>query len=123
LGKKKSATGDVTGAKQGSYRARAVRDIGQHADRELRRAFREICDALIERARGGGLAEIRLLLQMGQSRGPGREGAGGRPAGRSLGELLMDELKRRQDTREADEEQQTADEPGRDGGDSEAERA
>ncbi len=52
----------------------------------------------MEKAKAGGIAETRLLLQIGKFGDPKvakRRGA------KSLSEMLLDELKRRQDEREA----------------------
>lgn len=76
---------------------RPVRSIQEHTDREFRREFRDVCTGLIEKAKSGSTAHTRLLLEIGKS--------GDRKAtkrgGRSLSEMLLDELKRRQDEREA----------------------
>lgn len=77
---------------------RPVPCIQRHTDVEFRREFREVFKALVKRAKKGGTAETRLLLQIGKFGDPKtakRRGA------KSLGEMLMDELKRRQDEREA----------------------
>jgi hypothetical protein len=77
---------------------RPVRCIQQHTDVEFRREFREIFAGLAEKAKGGGTAQTRLLLQIGKFGDPKvakRRGA------KCLSEMLLDELKRRQDEREA----------------------
>ncbi len=75
-----------------------MRCIQRHTDLEFRREFRAVFDGLVEKAKGGGTAQTRLLLQIGKFGDPKvatRRGA------KSLSEMLMDELKRRQDEREA----------------------
>jgi hypothetical protein len=65
---------------------------------EFRREFRQVCEKLIEKSKAGGIQETRLLLQIGKFGDPKvakRRGA------KSLSEMLLDELKRRQDEREA----------------------
>ena len=77
---------------------RPVRCIQRHTDVEFRREFREVCDKLIEKSKNGGIQETRLLLQIGKFGDPKvakRRGA------KSLSAMLLDELKRRQDEREA----------------------
>jgi hypothetical protein len=77
---------------------RPVRCIHEHTDVEFRREFREVFKALVTKAKAGGTAETRLLLQIGKFGDPKvakRRGA------KSLSEMLMDELRRRQDEREA----------------------
>ena len=77
---------------------RPVRCIQQHTDVEFRREFRGVCKSLIKKARAGGIQETRLLLQIGKFGDPKiakRRGA------KSLSAMLLDELKRRQDEREA----------------------
>jgi hypothetical protein len=81
-----------------SKKERPVRCIQRHTDVEFRRAFRGVCKTLIEKAEDGGIQETRLLLQIGKFGDPKvarRRGA------KSLSEILLDELKRRQDEREA----------------------
>jgi hypothetical protein len=75
-----------------------VRCIQRHTDVEFRREFPEVFDALVKKAKKGGAAETRLLLQIGKF---GDSKTAKRRGGKSLGEMLMDELKRRQDEREA----------------------
>jgi hypothetical protein len=77
---------------------RPVRCIQRYTDVEFRREFREVCEKLIEKSKGGGIQETRLLLQIGKFGDPKiakRRGA------KSLSAMLLDELKRRQDEREA----------------------
>jgi hypothetical protein len=81
-----------------SKKERPVRCIHRHTDVEFRRAFRGVCGKLIEKAEDGGIQETRLLLQIGKFGDPKvakRRGA------KTLSEMLLDELKRRQDEREA----------------------
>lgn len=86
---------------------RPVRCIQEHTDREFRREFRGVCTGLIEKAKGGSTAHTRLLLEIGK---PGDRKAAKRRRGRSLSEMLLDELKRRQDEREAAADKARADE-------------
>jgi len=79
-------------------KARPVRCIHQHTDVEFRREFPEVFKALVEKAKEGGTAETRLLLQIGKF---GDSKAAKARRGKSLSEMLLDELKRRQDEREA----------------------
>ena len=76
---------------------RPVRCIQRHTDVEFRREFREVFNGLVEKAKGGGTAQTRLLLQIGKFGDPK---AVKRRGTKSLSEMLMDELKRRQDERE-----------------------
>jgi hypothetical protein len=77
---------------------RPVRCIHQHTDVEFRREFPKIFDGLAEKAKKGGTAQTRLLLQIGKF---GDAKAARRRGAKSLSEMLLDELKRRQDEREA----------------------
>ncbi len=77
---------------------RPVRGIHRHTDVEFRRIFPAVFDGLAEKAKEGGTAETRLLLQIGKFGDPK---ATKRRRGKSLSEMLLDELKRRQDEREA----------------------
>jgi hypothetical protein len=77
-----------------------VRCIQQHTDVEFRRAFRGVCKALIKKSKDGSIPETRLLLQIGKF---GDAKAAKRRGAKSLSEMLLDELKRRQDEREAAE--------------------
>ena len=77
---------------------RPVRCIQRHTDVEFRREFRDVFKALIKKAKAGSTAETRLLLQIGKS---GDAKAAKRRGAKSLSEMLLDELKRRQDEREA----------------------
>ena len=87
--------GKETGTKK---KARPVRCIHRHTDVEFRREFPEVFKALVEKAKDGGTAETRLLLQIGKFGDPK---AAKTRRGKSLSEMLLDELKRRQDEREA----------------------
>jgi hypothetical protein len=82
----------------GKKKARPVRCIHRHTDVEFRREFPEVFKALVKKAKEGGTAETRLLLQIGKFGDPKAEKA---RRGKSLSEMLLDELKRRQDEREA----------------------
>jgi hypothetical protein len=93
---------------------RPVRCIHQHTDVEFRRAFRGVCKALIKKAKAGGTPETRLLLQIGKF---GDTKAAKRRGAKSLSEMLLDELKRRQDEREAAAESTKAKEQANEAGD------
>src|ERR1700761_149893 len=77
---------------------RPVPCIQRHTDVEFRREFPDVFDALMEKAKKGRTAETRLLLQIGKF---GDAKTAKRRGAKSLSEMLMDELKRRQDEREA----------------------
>jgi len=77
---------------------RPVPCIQRHTDVEFRRAFPKVCETLIEKSEAGGIQETRLLLQIGKF---GDAKAAKRRGAKSLSEMLLDELKRRQDEREA----------------------
>jgi hypothetical protein len=77
---------------------RPVRCIQRHTDVEFRREFPDVFNALVKKAKKGGTAETRLLLKIGKFGDPK---TAKRRGVKSLGEMLMDELKRRQDEREA----------------------
>jgi hypothetical protein len=81
-----------------SKKERPVRCIQRHTDVEFRRAFRGVCEKLIEKAEDGGIQETRLLLQIGKF---GYPKVAKRRGAKSLSAILLDELKRRQDEREA----------------------
>ncbi|MFL6427143.1 MAG: hypothetical protein ACJ71S_02785 [Acidobacteriaceae bacterium] len=72
--------------------------IQRYTDVEFRREFPKVFEALMEKAKAAGTAETRLLLQIGKFGDPK---AAKRRGAKSLSEMLMDELKRRQDEREA----------------------
>ena len=84
-----------------STKQRPVRCIQRHTDVEFRRAFPKVCETLIEKSEAGGIPETRLLLQIGKF---GDAKAAKRRGAKSLSEMLLDELKRRQDEREAADE-------------------
>jgi hypothetical protein len=77
-----------------------VEDIREYTDREFREAYPRICAALIAKAEDADVAKIRMLLEIifGKYGDPEKAKQQG---GKSLSEMLMDELKRRQDEREA----------------------
>ena len=77
---------------------RPVRCIQRHTDVEFRREFRAVCKKLIEKSKAGGIQETRLLLKIGKF---DDVKAAKRRGQKSLSEMLLDELKRRQDEREA----------------------
>lgn len=87
-----------SGAAKKEKKPRPVRCIHRHTDVEFRRIFPKVFDGLAEKAKEGGTAETRLLLQIGKF---GDAKAAKRRRGKSLSEMLLDELKRRQDEREA----------------------
>lgn len=89
-------TGAVTAPKK--KKKKPVRCIQQHTDVEFRREFPAVCEGLLEKAKEGGVRETKLLLEMG---GFGGAKAAKRRGGKSLSAMLLDELKRRQDEREA----------------------
>jgi hypothetical protein len=72
----------------------------EYTDREFREAYPQICAALIAKAIDADVAKIKMLLEIIFGRYGGPEQAK-QQGGKSLSELLMDELKRRQDEREA----------------------
>jgi hypothetical protein len=98
----RAGTGDAAelegAATKTTKKKRPVRCIQRHTDVEFRREFPEVFDALVKKAKTGGTAETRLLLQIGKF---GDAKTAKRRGAKSLGEMLMDELKRRQDEREA----------------------
>lgn len=77
---------------------RPVPCIQRHTDVEFRREFPDVFKALIKKAKKGSTAETRLLLQIGKF---GDAKAAKRRGAKSLSGMLMDELRRRQDEREA----------------------
>jgi hypothetical protein len=77
---------------------RPIKDVEEYADREFRREFREVCKGLLEKAKEGSTPQIRMLMQIGKS---GDAKTAKRRGKQSLSEMLLDELKRRQDEREA----------------------
>ncbi len=78
---------------------RPVRCIHRHTDVELRRAFPKLCEKLIDKAtEDASVQHTRLLLQMAEFDKPK---AAKRRTGPSLSAMLLAELKRRQDEREA----------------------
>jgi hypothetical protein len=90
--------GEAAGPAKKEKKERPVRDIEEHTDVEFRRAFPKICQGLLKKAEGGSTAHTRLLLEIGKS---DKKLAAKRRGQKSLGEMLLDELKRRQDEREA----------------------
>ena len=95
----KDGTEQQAGREAGTKKkARPVRCIHRHTDVEFRREFPEVFKALVKKAKEGGTAETRLLLQIGKFGDPKAAKA---RRGKSLSEMLLDELKRRQDEREA----------------------
>ena len=77
---------------------RPVPCIQRHTDVEFRREFPDVFEALMKKAKKGSTAETRLLLQIGKF---GDAKAAKRSGAKSLSEMLIDELRRRQDEREA----------------------
>ena len=86
------------GAGKKAKKPRPVPCIHRHTDVEFRRELREVFEGLVRKAKKGGTAQTRLLLQIGKFGDPK---AAKRRRGKSLSEMLLDELKRRQDEREA----------------------
>ena len=89
-------------AEEGAQKApekkkRPIKDVEEYADREFRREFPEIFDGLCEKAKDGGVQQARLLQQWSKT----GDGKTAKRRGKSLSEMLLDELKRRQDEREA----------------------
>ena len=76
-----------------------VENIGEYTDEELRREYRGICKALLKKAKEGNVAAAKLLVYFREQFGNGKTAK--QRVGKSLSELLLDELKRRQDEREA----------------------
>jgi hypothetical protein len=77
---------------------RPIKNVEQYADREFRREFPEIFDGLCGEAKKGSVPQARLLQQWSKT---GDAKAAKRRGKKSLSEMLLDELKRRQDAREA----------------------
>jgi hypothetical protein len=77
---------------------RPVPCIQRHTDVEFRREFPAVFNALVKKAKAGSTAQTKLLLQIGKF---GDAKAAKRSGAKSLSEMLMDELRRRQDEREA----------------------
>jgi hypothetical protein len=70
-----------------------VKDIRRHADEEVRKAFPEICRGLIEKAKGGGMGQTKLLIKIsGLDEAP--VGMKRKRRGKTLSALLMEELKK-----------------------------
>lgn len=75
-----------------------VRCIHEYTDREFRLGFPKVYKGLMEKATSGGTAQVRLLLEIGKF----GDWKGAKERGeKTLSEMLLDELKRRQDEREA----------------------
>jgi hypothetical protein len=99
IAEKDAETNEIAGpAAKKQKKKRPVRCIQQHTDVEFRREFPKVFKALVNKAKEGGTAETRLLLQIGKF---GDAKKAKRRGGKSLSEMLLDELKRRQDEREA----------------------
>jgi hypothetical protein len=77
-----------------------VRDIREYTDEEFRQAYPEICTALIGKAKEGEIPPIKMLLEIIAGKYPDLATLKQR-IGKTLGEMLLEELKRRQDAREA----------------------
>jgi hypothetical protein len=77
---------------------RPVRCIHRHTDVEFRRAFPKVCGKLIEKAKDGSVQHTQVLLRMGEF---DKAKTKQKRSGPSLSEMLLAELKRRQDEREA----------------------
>lgn len=90
-------------AKAGAEKApekkkRPIKNVEEYADREFRREFPEIFDGLCGEAKKGGATQARLLAQWSKA---GDAKTAKQRGKKSLSEMLLDELKRRQDEREA----------------------
>jgi hypothetical protein len=77
---------------------RPVRNVEKYADVEFRREFPEVCKGLLKKAKAGSTAQVRMLMEIGKS---GDAKIAKQRGKKSLSEMLLDELKRRQDEREA----------------------
>jgi hypothetical protein len=84
---------EKTAEKPTGKRQRPVPDIQKHADIETRRAFREICEALLRHAREGAIPHTKLLIKIGKLE---EKPSGRKRAGKSLSAILMEELQRTQ---------------------------
>jgi hypothetical protein len=84
---------EKTVEKPAGKRQRPVPDIQKHADIETRRAFREICEALLRHAREGAIPHTKLLIKIGKLE---EKPSGRKRAGKSLSAILMEELRRTQ---------------------------
>jgi hypothetical protein len=76
-----------------------VECIRGHTAEQFRKRYRKICRAAMEKAETGNLAELKALLYIIERLGD--EETVKQRGGKSLSEMLLDELKRRQDEREA----------------------
>lgn len=93
--------------------------IHEDTDAELRREFPDICSAFIKKAKDGSIPALKLLLEIRAGK-YGDAKVAKQQGGKSLSEMLMDELKRRQDEREeaadaAKAEEQVANDTGNEG--------
>lgn len=79
--------------------AEPVENIRDYTVEELRRGYRKICAALRAKAEEGKLAELKMMLYIIERFGD--EQTAKQQGGKTLSEMLLDELKRRQDAREA----------------------
>ncbi|MCU1312444.1 MAG: hypothetical protein JWM54_201 [Acidobacteriaceae bacterium] len=106
--RKRAANGRFQGSKRVVAKAdaekapekkkRPIKNVEEYADREFRREFPEIFDGLCGEAKKGGATQARLLAQWSKA---GDAKTSKRRGKKSLSEMLLDELKRRQDEREA----------------------
>jgi hypothetical protein len=87
-------------ALNGAKTSKPVDDIRKYTDKSFRQEYPEICAALMEKAKEGSISHIKMLLEIMVGKYGDPETAKQR-VGKSLSELLLDELKRRQDEREA----------------------
>jgi hypothetical protein len=97
-GQRTEGSGGRSGRREQVRRERPIKNVEEYADREFRREFPEVCQGLLEKAKAGSTAQIRMLMEIGKS---GDAKAAKRRGKKSLSEMLLDELKRRQDEREA----------------------
>lgn len=76
-----------------------VDDLRRHMFEDLRLRFRKICKKAMDKAEEGDLADLKALAYFVEKFGDQK--AVKQQDGKTLGEMLLDELKRRQDEREA----------------------
>ena len=103
----RAANGRFQGAKRAAESAvekaattkkRPIRNVEEYADREFRREFPDVCEGLLKKAKAGSTAQVRMLMEIGKSGSTPKDKRRGK---KSLSEMLLNELKRRQDEREA----------------------
>ena len=93
-------------AKESKKKERPVRCIHEHADVELRRAFPQICSKFLDEAGAkGSVPHAKVMLDVAKQAKRQTKQQKQEP---SLSDLLMAELKRRQDEREAAADRQAS---------------